>query len=269
MAAKNLFKCLDPSYGIPTDIKFLFNADTDGKVEEVKAHKFPLSLASPVFQRQFYGSFMDSEDEIKIVDASKDVFQAMIDYIYSYKPLDSETYDIYFLSSLYYLAEKYDIEDLRNEILSFIPDYPVTKDNVLEIAALAEDFANLAPLSEAIFCSAANFLGDHFRGSYKGVVKYFKEVDANADVSHLIHKIITRLDLNNTCENCHSANCLDGEAVTKDNFVPGAIHTVSALNSLSLSEKFMGWMEVLFTLLHLASTKDGVFTSVTKIFKHL
>ena len=158
MAAKYLARCLDPSSGIPTDVTFLFHGENEEEeAEKVKAHKPILAAASAVFQREFYGSMKEAGGEIEIVDASKEVFQAMVHYIYSYEEMNLDSYDLSFIASLFYLAEKYDIGDLKDEILSFIPKYLVTKENVLEIAAFAEQCVNLAPLSEAIYVQPPSF----------------------------------------------------------------------------------------------------------------
>ena len=58
-----------------------------------------------------------ADGEIEIVDASKEVFQAMVNYIYSYEEMKLDSYALSFIASLFYLAEKYDIGDIKDEIL--------------------------------------------------------------------------------------------------------------------------------------------------------
>ena len=127
----------------------------------------------------------------------------------------------------------------------------VTKENALEIAAFAEQCVNLDPLSEAIYVLAAKFLRTHFERSYDNVVKYFLEVEASVEVSHLLHKIMTYVALSPACDNCQSKACLGGKPITKDNFVPGAkfktlptgldqrVYSAHSLHSLANSAKFM------------------------------
>ena len=118
MAAKYLARCLDPLSGIPTDVTFLFHGENiEEPAEKVKAHKPILAAASAVFQREFYGSMKEADGEIEIVDASKEVFQAMVNYIYSYEEMKLDSYALSFIASLFYLAEKYDIGDIKDEIL--------------------------------------------------------------------------------------------------------------------------------------------------------
>ena len=112
----NLPKCLSPDSTIPTNVRFLFHLG--GVIKEVKAHKMILALVSDVFTTEFFGSMKEDKDDIDIKDASQEVFQAMIDFIYN-KQVDLGEYDLPFTSQLYNLAEKYNIKDLRNEIISY------------------------------------------------------------------------------------------------------------------------------------------------------
>ena len=63
-----------------------------------------------------------------------------------------------FLASLYYLADKYNIKDLRDEIVAVIPQHEITKENVLDVAILAEDNILHEPLSEALYDAAVCFV---------------------------------------------------------------------------------------------------------------
>ena len=69
MAMRKLSMCLDPSRGPPMDVTFIFKKGAD--VREIKAHKLILSIASDVFNREFYGSMKEPKDNIDIVDASQ------------------------------------------------------------------------------------------------------------------------------------------------------------------------------------------------------
>jgi septum formation topological specificity factor MinE len=53
------------------------------------------------------------------------------------------------------LAEKYDLETLREEIIAAISRYQVSDENVLEVAILAEEKNLHQPLSEALYNVAA------------------------------------------------------------------------------------------------------------------
>eukprot|EP00092_Neocalanus_flemingeri_P092961 GFUD01118090.1.p1 GENE.GFUD01118090.1~~GFUD01118090.1.p1 ORF type:complete len:263 (+),score=56.90 GFUD01118090.1:51-839(+) len=207
MAARKLSRCLDPnSQPPPTDVSFLFK-DDGILVKEIKAHKMILAIASDVFNREFYGSM--AEDEIEIKDASQEVFQKFIEFIYN-KPLTWKDYHLSFLSSLYYLAEKYNVEDLKHEIIASIPEHDVTMHNVLDIAILAEGHNHHQPLSEGLYDEVASFLMKEFNGKFHRIVEFFTKPEENEKLK------ISR------CENCQQSPCLGGQSVSLGNFVPGA-----------------------------------------------
>ena len=72
MAVNKLSKCLDNS-GLPTDVQFVFKGEYN-LPKKVKAHKLILSIASDVFEREFYGSMKEDGDKITIEDAEQEVF---------------------------------------------------------------------------------------------------------------------------------------------------------------------------------------------------
>jgi len=211
----DLLKFLNPSFRSfpPTDVRFWFK-DDDGSIKEVKAHTLILAAASDVFNREFYGN-LSSEHDIEIKDACQEVFQTMVEFVYNKKPSYKDA-DLGFLASLYYLADKYDIQDLRIEIIAAIPDHEVTKENVLEIANLAEENILHNPLSEALYEAAARFV------KTSEVLDFF--TDKNDDNALVIYKMLKRVNKlrGEICEYCLRTPCLDGKRLTRDNFTPGA-----------------------------------------------
>jgi len=185
----------------PTDVKFVFKQEMGG-VKEVTAHKMILAFGSDVFKREFYGS-MKSEDVIEIKDAVQEVFQVMVECIYN-KEQYWEDFDLSFLASLYHLAEKYMIENLRSEIIDYIPNYIVTKENVLDVAVLAEAYAHHQPLSETLYDAAKGFfMKKPDQEKFKSIqdLLFTKE---NEKHSLAAFKVMERL----RCKNCKQPVCL-------------------------------------------------------------
>jgi len=222
--AEALMKSMNPKFRLcaPTDVRFWFK-DADGAVKEVKAHSQILASASDVFYRQFYGS-LKAENDVEIKDASQESFLAMIEYIYN-KKLVFKDISLSFLASLYYLANKYNIEDLRDEIVASIPEHEVTKENVLEVGLLAEENVLHQELSEALYDAAAGFVK-----KVKGAVNDLC-ADGNEEHAEVIFKIINRSNKviirsrkvkSELCGNCQQATCLTGQPLTITNFVKGA-----------------------------------------------
>ena len=85
----------------------------------------------------------------------------MVEFIYNKKP-NYKDIDLSVLASLYYLTDKYDILQLRNEIIASIPEHPVTKENVLDVANLAEENILHQQLSAALYDAAAGFVKKAF-----------------------------------------------------------------------------------------------------------
>ena len=226
MALSNLSIFLDPASNAspPSDVTFLLNTKDDAVVE-VKAHKVILAFASDVFNREFYGS-LTSEDIIDIKDSSYEVFKLFIAFIYS-KQLKWKDHDLSILSSLYYLAEKYNVKVLKDEIITFIPEHKIKKKHVLEVATLAEKNIFHSELSQALYLSAASCLKSEFGGEIKRVYDFFTEPGVNESHAIVIFKLMSMMKMvkrDNYCENCTmpTGRCLNGEGITFANFVPGA-----------------------------------------------
>eukprot|EP00092_Neocalanus_flemingeri_P021867 GFUD01023722.1.p1 GENE.GFUD01023722.1~~GFUD01023722.1.p1 ORF type:complete len:273 (-),score=76.30 GFUD01023722.1:16-834(-) len=235
MAAIKLRECLESNHIVPTNIKFLFKMENNS-VKEVNAHKMILAVASDVFGKEFYGSLKKDEDESDIVDASQEVFQVMINFIYN-KPTNWEDYTISFLCSLYYLAEKYNIGDLKTDIIISIPGHKITRENVLQIVSLAEENSHHEPLSEAIYDVATAFLKQVFEGKLQKASDFFSEALVSAEFNAMaLAKIMAMLNKIKPlyCQNCYQSPCLDGQGVTRENFVPGAtILGVSGMGAIT------------------------------------
>jgi len=209
---EKIAKCRDLTSGLPTDVKFVFKEDD--VEEEVTAHKFVLAVASDVFKRQFFG-LMQSENVINIKDASKDVFEMMIDYIYN-KKIEFVNYELDCLSKLYHLADKYDIKELRFEIITSIPEHEITIENVLAVAILAEENSLHYPLSEALYDVAAAFLKQKFANKVENVYNFFSEAEVSELHGLVLMKMMGRIKFlpnKKECDNCKQVPCLNGQRV--------------------------------------------------------
>ena len=84
----------------------------NGDAAMIGAHKFILALGSPVFKMQFYGHLReDARRVIRIVDSSPEVFRVFIKCFY--EDVDLTQLNINFLCDLYYLGDKYCVEELK------------------------------------------------------------------------------------------------------------------------------------------------------------
>ena len=198
------------------------NYELPGKIG---AHKIILAAASDVFENEFFGSF-ESEDKVIIVDASQEVFQVMIDYIYNKQPLNLNEYDVNVLAPLYYLADKYIISDLSEKIVTAVAECGVSRENVLGVAVMAEASPHL-PLSEALNKAVHSFLEKEFNNDASEILKFFTEADEYEKhalvILNVLKVVAGKGKKKPLCSNCKVDPCLHDTCVTWENFVPGAM----------------------------------------------
>ena len=116
-------RLLEPGSRMPPDLEYLV-PETKGSVENlvsIPAHKFVLAASSKVFDAQFYGG-LNSEAKIRIEDFDAKVFKQMIDFIYGGKIDRTSPVDLRFSLDLYKAADKYDVKELMDEILTILKE---------------------------------------------------------------------------------------------------------------------------------------------------
>ena len=169
---------------------------------------------------------MKSEDDIPISDVSWEVFQALIEYIYNKQP-DLKDYDPVFIASLYYLAEKYIIEDLRDEIIVCIEEWKITKKTVLDVAVLAEESSLHEPLSQALYRVIVNFLRAEFGNRMERIVQFLTEFEVDEKHALVVFKILKllvgKMEKTSKCVNCQNEPCLNGQGITQENYTRGVV----------------------------------------------
>jgi len=218
----NLPLTLASSSNIPTDVKFVFTVEAgdNSSVKEVNAHKLILALVSDVFEREFFGALKEVENVIKIKDAEQEVFQVMVDCIYNKQP-DVSIHEFNFLGKLFHLAEKYCLNALKTEIINAISKKKICDVNLLDVVTVAEENVYHELFSEKLYERVAKYLLGKYAGNSEIAINFFSQVDIDDLVlSKLMSKMKTvKLPV---CFNCKSCPCMDGEGVTKANFVPDA-----------------------------------------------
>ncbi|XP_063706515.1 BTB/POZ domain-containing protein 2-like [Culicoides brevitarsis] len=106
------------------DVKFVFpTMKKDGNERFVYAHKLLMAVASPVFERMFFGGFKESSPTsagsktndamttVEIQDIEPEVFQTVLRYVYTG---DWEYHSIKELFQIFAVANKYEMIDLEN-----------------------------------------------------------------------------------------------------------------------------------------------------------
>jgi len=221
----NLPLTLSSSSNIPTDVKFVFKveAEDNNTVKEVNAHKLILALVSDVFEKEFFGALKEVENIVEIKDAEQEVFQAMIDCIYN-KQIDISMHGFRFLGKLFYLAEKYCLSALQTEIIKVISKKKICDENIFDVVAVAEENVYHELFSETLYERVAKYLLGKFAGNFEIAINFFSQAEAIQVDDLVLSKVTSKMKNVKlpVCYNCKSCPCLDGEGVTKDNFVPEA-----------------------------------------------
>ena len=99
---KSLTECNDYVFKqqVACDVTFKF-ADKSNNVTYVPAHRYPLSIRSPVFFAMFHGGLAENSDSISVQDVVPNVFHEMIRYV-SYHLIFHQ--NIRAISMIYYEA---------------------------------------------------------------------------------------------------------------------------------------------------------------------
>ena len=101
-----------------SDVKFVVRK-MDGESESkqvILAHKFVLSISSPVFEAMFYGELAETRDSIELPDCEYDCLLELFRYMYS----DEVKLNGSNVMGVLYLAKKYIVPSLAEECLEYL-----------------------------------------------------------------------------------------------------------------------------------------------------
>ena len=103
-----------------SDVKFLARS-TDGESESkqvIPAHKFVLSISSPVFEAMFYGELSETKDSIELPDCEYESLLELFRYMYSDEVILSGSN----VMGVLYLAKKYMVPSLADKCAKYLQD---------------------------------------------------------------------------------------------------------------------------------------------------
>ena len=98
-----------------SDVKFTVQGSDGGK-REIPAHKFVLSISSPVFYAMFYGPMADTSDTIALSDCEYEGLSELFRFIYSDEVCLSRSC----VMQVLYLAEKYILSSLVSKCIEYL-----------------------------------------------------------------------------------------------------------------------------------------------------
>ena len=124
-----------------SDIKFtvpvLGESESKESKHEIFAHKFILSISSPVFYTMFYGAIPEIRENVELPDCDYKVFVEFLRYIYCDELTLSESN----VSEVLYMSKKYMMPPLADKCWDFLVSnlYPSNVYSVLPVAELHEE----------------------------------------------------------------------------------------------------------------------------------
>jgi len=207
-----------------SDVTFSFSDIGTKGNKELKANKTFLACASEVFKTQFFGS-IPCEKVIFVEDSNVDAFETFLDILYGVD-VDLKEKNLKFLGELFYLAEKYQVTDLKTAIVEVVESTSIGMKDVLDIMMIAEATSRLEQFSESLCLLCVKLV---LSSSVEGLAELFKMFEVEESTSCLLHKLMSKVDdlkskvkVEESCKNCRQKPCIDGALITRDNFVEKA-----------------------------------------------
>ena len=120
-----------------SDVKFVVKrADDESESKQViPAHKFALSISSPVFEAMFYGELAETTASIELPDCEYDSLLELFRYMYSDEVILSGSN----VMGVLYLAKKYIVPSLADKCMKYLQDN-LDPSNVFNILPSAQKY---------------------------------------------------------------------------------------------------------------------------------
>ena len=121
-----------------SDVKFVVQKAAQGKSESkeaIPAHKFVLSISSPVFEAMFYGELAETTDSIELPDCEYESLLELFRYMYSDEVILSGSN----VMGVLYLAKKYMVPSLADKCTEYQQEN-LEPSNVFTILSSAQKY---------------------------------------------------------------------------------------------------------------------------------
>jgi len=121
-----------------SDVKFVVRGGPNGESESkqvIPAHKFVLSISSPVFEAMFYGELAETTDSVELPDCEYDSLLEFFRYMYSDEVILSGSN----VMGVLYLAKKYMVPSLAAKCMEYLEDN-LDPTNVFSILPSAQKY---------------------------------------------------------------------------------------------------------------------------------
>eukprot|EP00092_Neocalanus_flemingeri_P040345 GFUD01043940.1.p1 GENE.GFUD01043940.1~~GFUD01043940.1.p1 ORF type:complete len:281 (+),score=83.86 GFUD01043940.1:66-908(+) len=228
-----------------SDVTFTFVDQSCGKTSEILAHKLVLACGSTVFMAQFYGPSKEQKDSIPVEDSSSSAFKVFLDVLYN-KKVSLKSMKFQLLGELFYLANKYYLDSLKDSIVQEVSSRKLVTGQVLEVAKVAENHAHLEKFANALFQICSSVVKDN----HEATLEMCNNEEVGEENSFTLHRLLARASRAKprqsrpqqapVCNNCKHVPCLHGEKLTEGNFVANSQVSFSTSRSKFKTVKLDG-----------------------------
>ena len=184
----------------------------------LEAHKLIFALHSDHFKNAFYGSgtaFKESEEGVVVVkETTKEAFEDFVVFNYE-KRIEFEKKSLAELFEILNLAERYQVRELKEKVVDYIKEFPLSMDNVIKVASTASSFSQFMEVSQALYANCVTFLGKQF-SSVQAVLSFVRSSQDESTVVRLLKDINIE---DGKCTNCQQHPCHDGSSILRSDFL--------------------------------------------------
>ena len=187
---------LSTSSAIPTDITFKVVDKEDQVVANLEAHKMIVALHSDHFRNALYGSgvnFKEDREGIMVIkETTKDAFEDFLGFLYE-KKIDFKSKNLGELFEILNLAERYQVRELNDMTVEVFKNIPIAMDNVVDMAATAEEFSHFDAMSKAVYSRCVAFIEGQFTNA-QSVIEFIQRNEDKATVIKLVNDVKIVMD---------------------------------------------------------------------------
>ena len=187
---------LATSSNIPTDITFKVVDKGEQVVANLEAHKMIVALHSDHFKNAFYGSglkFKEGRDGVLVIkETTKEAFEDFLGFLYE-KKIDFKSKNLGELFEILNLAERYQVRELKDMTVEVFKNIPIAMDNVVDMAATAEEFSHFDAMSKAVYSRCVAFIEGQFTNA-QSVIEFIQRNEDKATVIKLVNDVKIVMD---------------------------------------------------------------------------
>ena len=224
---------LDTTSPIPGDIEFQVFDQQDQVVDILKAHKVILAVHTNYFRAAFFGtgtSFKEEKEGIVLIkETTKEAFRDLVGFMYE-KEIDFGKKTLTKLFEILNLAQRYQVDELKNMMSGHINNFPLSLDNVVMVAATAEEGSHFEEVSTNLLKSCVDLLSAKMV-DVRSVLSFISNNEDGATVQKLLKDLgVKTKKSKQDCDNCGKQPCRNKSKISNfDDLTPGQM--IQTINS--------------------------------------